>query len=200
MAGAAQLGGVFAKAGAGLLSVSIEVPAWPRDVSKVLHNRFAKEALRRTLVRHHDVTLREHFTAEAHSKYGYAERSARYNAKKQRYGQPIDLVKSGRSKNRILGPDYEIVLGGAAVEGKKDLEGKLIVRFAFSEELRYERKPRKSQRYTAAKRNITIQQMAKEVQAWTDQERREAAQYFVEQYMEQLNQFKAGRKRIRYRY
>lgn len=127
-----------------------------------LHNAIAKDAVRDTLVKHHRRRIPGHFQRPAHGKYGYAQRSPRYRAAKQKkYGSSIDLVRTGRTKQQMT-TQRQITVSGQATAGT--IRGRLTLRFPF---------PGGSLRFKAAagtRQRVTIEQMAREIRTITSDE------------------------------
>lgn len=125
------------------------------------HDRIAKQAVHDVLDIHWSRRIPGHFQRPAHGKYKYAERSKRYRFRKQKkYGSSIDLVMSGRTRD-LMTSQRRIVIRGTAAGGT--LTGRLILRFPF---------PGGSQRFrkTGTRQAVTIQQMAREIEAFTPEE------------------------------
>lgn len=112
---------------------SLSVPTRAEDMVLRRHNKFAKDALREVLVDHHADTLPRHFRREAHSRYGYAPRHPKYIRWKQKTFNTggLDLVKTGESRKSMLATPPTIRMSGSAEGGKKELSGKLLLRFSF---------------------------------------------------------------------
>jgi hypothetical protein len=172
--------------------LTIDTPTRPEDIAKRHHNKFAKEAMNRMLVTHHEQRLPKHFENDAHTKYGYADRSNKYKVSKLRKFHSItDLVKTGASRRKILSKSArKITIGGAAEGGKKGLTGTLEVRFSFLGGTgRFRRKD--------THQEVSVEQMKKEVRATTRQERREMAKQCWREYWAQVKEFRGSRKRVR---
>jgi hypothetical protein len=173
------------------LSLEIDIPLRADDVAKRHHNRFVKEAINEVLIAHHRFRLPGHFERSAHGKYGYRQRSEKYiREKARRYHSVVDLVKSGKSKNRMM-HEQRIVIGGSAEGGKKPIDGKLIVSFDFQGGggRRYRKR--------ASPQAVLIETMHKEIQAITDDERGQIAHQFREAYLQRLRNFRSSRLRVR---
>lgn len=127
-----------------------------------LHNSIVKDAVRDVLVEHHRRRIPGHFQRPAHGKYGYADRSPRYRAQKQRrYGSSIDLVRTGRTRQQMT-TQRQITVGGQATAGT--IRGRLTLRFPFpGGSLRFKQDALGRQR-------VTIEQMAREIRAITPDE------------------------------
>lgn len=109
------------------------VPTRAEDMVLRTHNRFAKEALRHVLVTHHARNIPKHFQRDARSRYGYKPRHPKYVRWKQQALRTggLDLVKSGQSRTNMLRAPASIRMSGSAEGGKKELSGKLLLRFSF---------------------------------------------------------------------
>lgn len=69
------------------LTVTTTYPRDPRLFARD-HNTFTRESLRAAVTEHHDVHIPRHFETFAAAKYGYARRSSRYQARKDKLGLP----------------------------------------------------------------------------------------------------------------
>src|SRR5947209_5697413 len=94
------------------LSLEVDIPLRADDIAKRHHNRMVKESLNEVLIAHHRFRIPGHFERSAHGKYGYAQRSEKYMREKaRRYHSTVDLVKTGKSKQRML-TEQKITIGG----------------------------------------------------------------------------------------
>jgi hypothetical protein len=160
----------------GRLDAVITLPTRPEEMAKRDHNRVVKDALKAIIARHHKQHIPKHFERSAHGTYGYKQRSQKYiREKNRRYGSSTDLVKTGRSRQKMLA-DPKIVIGGAAEGGKKKLQGVLKLRFDFTGGGRRYRK--------ASSQAVTIEQLHAEIRAMTRQEQQELANLFRAEYRE----------------
>src|SRR5687768_16788977 len=92
----------------------IDVPERPADLAKRWHNKYAKEALRETIEKWHghQQGFAKHFRRDARYRYNHAPRSEKYKRYKQRrYHSTVDLIKTGRTKRRMLST-YKVTVGG----------------------------------------------------------------------------------------
>lgn len=169
-----------------------DIPTRPEDIAQRHHNRFAKEAMRRVLITHHEKRIPVHFTKVAHQKYGYQSRTLKYmKAKARKYHSTTDLIKTGNTRRQMTSAGgRKITIGGAAEGGKKALEGTLTLRFPFPGGTGRFRKEDTHQQ-------VTIQQMNKEIKAITPEERHEIAKQLMKEYWSQVNQFRGKRRRRR---
>jgi hypothetical protein len=194
MATLTRVGRAVAKAerGFGAIGLEIDTPTRPEDIAKRHHNRFAKEAMKRVLTTHHEKRIPGHFTKAAHQKYGYKTRTLKYmKAKARKYHSTTDLIKTGTSQRQMTSPSgRKITVGGAAEGGKKSLEGTLTMRFAW---------PGGSGRFRKENtiQEVTAEQMKKEMQATTAEERQQMAKQFLHEYFAQVEQYRGSRKRVR---
>ena len=174
-------------------SFEIEVPTRPEDIAVRHHNRFVKDSLREVLKEHHAKRIPEHFKSSAHQKYGYARRNLKYmKAKNKRYGSSRDLVKTGRSEREMTNPaNAKITIGGAAEGGSRDINAKLTLRFPWKGG------SGRFKRETPLYQRVTAQQMVKEMQAMTDDERFAMATQFLALYWNRVSSFQGRRKRLR---
>jgi hypothetical protein len=191
-------------------SFSIWVPKRPEDIARRHFNRLAKEALRETIAFHHLVNLPKHFQHSARSIYGYKPRKQSWVMHKiRKWGTGgADLVASGASKRRILSLPAKITIGGAAEGGKKGLEGKLTVRFAFNEKLSAQQKEKYEARQLGhyarrAKRarvppkaEVKFEDMKREIRATTREERTELARKFRDLLISKFGDFRQRRERL----
>lgn len=164
---------------------TITLPANVYGVSERTYRRAVTDALRKAAADHGRARLPKHFQAGAHTKYGYRERNARYNASKRKFrGFAVDLRLTDRSYRFMKDPaNQRIRISGAS--GARGTPGQLVIletRFPF---------PGGSNR-EAVNRNrggVTIQDMVSEVSRFTsaevDEVGREVAAHF-EQTMRRM--------------
>ena len=186
-----SIGQVFR--GVRVISVVIDIPTRPGDIAGRFHNLYVKQALFEALRLHHKKNIPLHFAPGAPSKYGYAKRSFKYNREKQRKygGNAVDLVKTGASREHMT-HNMELHSSGAAEGSKKPVSATLRLRFPFKGGAgRY-----KSD--TPLYRTITIDQMRREMQAMTDQERAEFAGIFWRTYWGYVQRHRSKRKRSQF--
>lgn len=173
------------------LYLQLDIPLKPRLVAERHHNRMVREALKEVITAHHRFRIPKHFETEAHRKYGYKPRTLKYKKEKaRRYHSVVDLVKTGKSKARMMASP-RIVVTGSAEGGKSPVTGKLVLKFDFAGGggRRYRKKK--------SPQAVLIEQMHKEIQAMTPDEKREIASQFRRAYLQRWQIFNAGRKRIR---
>lgn len=170
---------------------------WPEDISDRRHNQIAKAAMRETLRRYHDDNraFPRKFTRAGRKLYGYKPRSHKYERYKQkRYGNgSIDMVKRGRTRQWMLSA-YRLTVGGTASAGSLNATLKLTFPFEGGSGRFKNGTPTKG-----ARGSITILQLIQEMQRFADDEPRLMAQWFHEEYMRQVDQFRSNRKRVRTR-
>lgn len=204
-------------------NVSIELPEILLR-SERTHNRFVRSAMEDNAAFHHREVMRQHFRPDARERYGHEPRSAKYTAwKKRKWGTDVDLFKTGRSKNAILGNSKILTSGSAASE---TLRTRLVMRLPFGggtgeqmDDAAYERlerivstgKDSRGRRVSETKRaefraklearksnrgktGVTPAQMVKELQAVTAEEIKEATERVKKSYVEKI---KAELKRPR---
>lgn len=176
------------------IAVTIEIPTRPGDIARRYHNLYTKQALFEALRVHHKTRIPGHFQAGAPSKYGYAKRSFKYNRWKQRKygGNAKDLVKTGASEQEMT-HRFELIGSGAAEGGKKPVSATLRLRFPF----RGGTGAYKADNPTY--RAVSIQQMMREVQAFTAQERAEFADLFWRTYWGYVHKHRSARKRSNFK-
>lgn len=166
---------------------------WPKDISDRRHNQFAKQAMRYALERYHEDKrgFPRHFKREGRRLYDYDARDVKYvRAKQKRYKTGgLDMVKTGRTRRWMLAA-RRISVGGTAIG--KTLTGTLKLRFPFKGGTGKFRKP-------TSHGAITIQQLVAEMQRFADDEPPLVAQWFHEEYMRQVEEFRRGRQRKRVR-
>lgn len=166
---------------------------WPEDISNRRHNQFAKQAMRETLEVYHGSPrgFPRHFGRSGRQLYDYLPRNPKYvKAKNRRYGTGgLDMVKTGRTKNWMTRA-YRLAVGGTAIA--RTLTGQLKLRFPFKGG---SGRFRKAQSRGA----ITIQRLILEMQRFADDEPELLAKTFFESYMRQVDEFRRGRQRKRFR-
>lgn len=172
-------------------ALEIEVPSRPEDIAVRHHNRFVKESLREVLKEHHAKRIPGHFKTSAHQKYGYQRRNLKYmKAKNKRHGSSRDLVKTGQSEMSMTNAaNANITIGGAAEGGKNAINAKLTLRFPWKGGAG------RFRRETPTYQKVTIQQMIKEMQAMTDEERQQMAVKFNEAYWARAKNLQGKRQR-----
>jgi hypothetical protein len=166
---------------------------WPEDISERRHNQFAKQAMRVVLEKYHGDKrgFPRHFTRQGRKLYDYLPRKPKYERWKQRkYGTgSIDIVKRGRTRQWMTSA-YRLTVGGTAAN--RTLNGTLKLTFPFKGGSGRFKKPN-------SRGAITIQRLILELQRFADDEPRLLAQWFREEYMRQVDEFRRGRKRKRIR-
>lgn len=171
----------------------LELPAWPEEmITSRDHNKFAKEAIRKTMEHHVNKILPGHFERGAREKYRYARRKLGYDqAKARRFpgSHGRDLVKTGRSRSRIL---HQGTIRTPGVAGK----GTLRVVYKSGFDFRGGTGRFKKQRRLFHQR-VTVQQMRSEVKKITNQEAQLLAQMFKDLYMKMVENKARMRKRLR---
>lgn len=193
----------------------IDVPERPADLAKRYHNKYAKESLRETVDKwhgHHE-GFRKHFRRDARERYNHFPRSEKYKRAKARgvkvdgrkYYSTTDLIKTGRTREQMLGKN-KITVGGTA-EGK-NLRATLTLRFPFkggTGRFRSLAVPKnlaqmiKQNKITTAviHQALTIQKMRIELERFDEEDPRLLAQWFLELYMDKVRNHRGGRKRVR---
>lgn len=168
----------------------IEVPQRSADLARRHHNKYAKEALGEAVEKwhQHKQGFPEHFTRAAREKFNHFPRTARYKRYKQRrYHSTIDLVKTGRTKRRMLS-QWKLRLGGSATGG--NLNVTLVLSFPFKGGTGSFRKEGTTQ-------SVTIEKMITELQRFDEDDPELLAKFFGEAYWKRVEQHRASRKRIR---
>lgn len=164
---------------------------WPEDISDRRHNQFAKQAMRVTLERYHGDKqgFPRHFGRGARKLYDYLPRNPKYvKWKQKKYGTGgLDMVKRGRTRQWMLSA-YRLTVGGTAAS--KTLNATLRLTFPFKGGSGRFRKPQ-------SRGAVTIQRLILELQRFADDEPRLMAQWFHEEYMRQVDEFRRTRKRKR---
>ncbi len=189
----ASLGAVLGKFGGRSQGIvlTVDIPLRYRDIAVRHHNSFVKLALAEAMNRHHKNVIPEHFKATARDKYHYRERNTAYKkAKMKRYGSRTDLVKTGESKE-FMTHNRTITVAGAAEGGKTPIKATITMRFPFKGGTGRQRYKQDSAG------GVGIDQMIKEVQAMTDDDRRKIADDFWTLYCHELKKFRGRRQRTR---
>jgi hypothetical protein len=200
----------YANPGAGpgpmpYLSITLSIPQRPYDIVTRHWNRIVKEAMRKALDRHHKTRIPLHFKQEARHRYRYKERGIKYRAwKRKKYHSTRDLVKTGASERRMRN-EKQIIIGGAAEGGKKPIEGKLRLKFNFTQTASFKASQKK--RFIKTERGwydnskirggVTIADMKREIQAFTPEERRQFADDFWGFVWQGYQSYQTKRKRIK---
>ena len=165
----------------------IETPTRPEDIAKRHHNRIAKQAVRNTMERFHREKVPDRFKQDARRRFKHFERSPKYKKfKLRRHQSTIDLVKTRRTKNWMTRA-YKLRVGGSA--GGGNLKATLILTFPFKGGSgRFKRRTRQSDK---------IGQMILEIQRFAADEPAILAEWFKEEYMKLVENFRSTRKRTR---
>lgn len=169
----------------------LEIPEWPEDVSKRLHNQFAKTAAREALENYQILFTPRKFKREAHNLYKYHDRKPGYiRWKNRRYHMGgMDMVKTGDSRD-VMTKQYKIKVGGSAANN--DLSATLTLRFPFKGGTGRFRKPQSAGA-------ISLATLILEMQTFADDEPKRLAKWFLESYMRQVNEMRSTRRRVRIR-
>lgn len=191
----------------------IDVPKKPSDIAQArVWNGFVKDAIRETLAHHHNKHMPRHFKRDARQRYQHKERNAKYKSwKKRKYGSLLDLVLTGRTRDKLTKPNGfdRITIGGAAIGGKKPVEGKLVYTFGFNQDLidfYKSQKGKKSRDHRNAMRlggmrvtlvnpnRVTLRDMRAELQTITEDEAADLRDVFRKGIWDRVNNYRAGRK------
>lgn len=194
----------------------IDVPERPADLAKRYHNKYAKDALRDTLAwwHKHADGFRDHFERDNREKFRHFPRTEKYKRAKargvlvegKRYYSTVDLVKTGRTKEKML-KEAKITASGTA-EGKT-LTGNIILRFPFRGGTgRFRRLHRVPQNLNQLIRQnkvrdeimhqaVTIQKMRIELERFDEGDPRLLAERFLREYMQRVEAHRGGRKKIK---
>jgi hypothetical protein len=175
-----------------------------------IHNRAAKDALRKEGEHHHKERMPGHFKRSAHAKYGYKQRSPAYIRKKaRRWRSTLDLVKTGRLRDEITKTPPVIRVGGKAADDEGNtgnLRLTLTMPFHVGAKAQesYARAAESGYRPTrnttiVGRAGVTIRQMRRELAAITEDEGREIARGFLKRYGRNLAVALARSPRIRKR-
>lgn len=171
-----------------ILKCTIETPANLEGLADRHHNRLIKQALRTVLEDHHRRRIPLHFRADNRSKYQHMERTAKYRrAKMRRFHSRTDLVKTGRTRDKMLS-QYQLRIGGSAsgtATKAPGVNGQLIMRFPFPAN------------YTRSGIKVDVAQMISEISRWTEQEAREASQMFLDLYTQYVRDLIKNSPRIK---
>lgn len=110
----------------------VKIPDNVYNVPARKYNRAVRQALLYEAFKHGAERLPKHFQAGAHTKYGYKERSAAYNASKRRYrGFAVDLRLTDRSYRYMTSAANQQVVVSGTASGPASVTVKLITRFPF---------------------------------------------------------------------
>lgn len=209
------------------MKLSLSVPEWAESsgVSLRWHNTTVKKLVKEQLTIHERNRIPKHFIHSAHSRYGYAKRTEKYQRWKNRnrgkdiktttftgskrggdyqatYGvgrlasdANLSLVKTGRTRTEIK-QGWRITVGGSG----NLIGGKLILRVPipggsgremdFASKLRLAASPggrKKLARMSNAAAMDTVRRTIKEIETFSDDERREIALYVAQGYATALN-------------
>ena len=155
--------------------IQIDVPNRPEDMARRLHNRFVKDAIRETLQDHHRLHTKKHFAERNRYRYAHAARQRRYiTYKRRRWGNTVDLVKTGRSSAKF--PTKRFKSASAAPPRAVRRACKAATDCAS---------PGGAEPAPAPKRQTpSARQMTLELARWEDSENRWAAEQFSRRYWE----------------
>lgn len=160
----------------------LDVPTRAEDLAKRYHNKYAKEALFDAVVRWqgHEKGFKARFTRDAKTRFHHFERQEKYKQQKARkYHSTLDLVKTGKSRERMFN-QAKIQIGGSAEGG--NLTVTITMRFDFKEGTRQEQ---------------TILAMKAELEDCDQQDADMICKWMLEGYMKRLNNHRTTRKRLR---
>lgn len=170
------------------MKVTIETPANLEGLADRHHNRLIKQALRQVLEEHHRKRIPLHFKADNRTKYQHMDRTPKYRrAKMRRFHSRTDLVKTGRTRDKMLS-QYQLRIGGSASGSKTKapgVHGQLIMRFPFPAN------------YSRSGTHVDVAQMILEISRWTDQEANETSRQFLEIYTQSVNDLIKSSPRIK---
>lgn len=178
----------------------IEVPERPSDLAKRWHNKYAKEALREAVEKWHGDKqgFAKHFRRDARERYQHFPRAEKYKQfKARKYKSTVDLIKTGRTKTRMLS-QWKMQAGGSAEGG--NLSATLILTFPFKGGTGRFRNDiqRSANRQRQAELNQRwILRMRTELQRFDEQDPLLLADWFKQFYMKKVDAHRAGRKRLR---
>jgi hypothetical protein len=168
----------------------LDIPTRAEDLAKRYHNKYAKEALFDAVVRWqgHDKGFKARFTREAKTRFHHFERQEKYKRfKARKYHSTMDLVKTGKSRERMLN-QAKIQIGGSAEGG--NITVTVTMQFDFKGGTGNFRK-----QGTQQEQNIL--KMKAELEDCDQQDAEMIAKWTIEGYMKRLNAHRSTRKRIR---
>ncbi|MCZ6655572.1 MAG: hypothetical protein O7D91_21395 [Planctomycetota bacterium] len=173
----------------GEMSLLLDLPERPADLAKRYHNKYAKQAARVMMEKHHAVNVPKHFKRGARQRYGYKPRNPRYVRSKQRryHTGGLDLVKTSRSKRRMT-TQFRLKVGGNAEQ--RTLTPVLILRWPFKGGTNKFKKH--------SHQAVTIQQMTKEMERFANDEPAMLAKWFLDEYMRLVDNHRSARQRKRF--
>lgn len=159
--------------------------------SDALHVKYLKESLKEVAYLHWKQRIKKHFDQSARTKYHYAKRANSTIAKKLKLtGQNIDLVFTGRSKQKMLS-EHKITAGGGGRAGEGDARRavvvKLMISFAFKGGSGRFRK-------AESRQATTVAQMRKEVATITSDEVKQIAAEAKRLYVQKVNATKKSQR------
>lgn len=138
-----------------------------------VHNRAAKEAMRITMLDHHQKRLPGHFKRGNRAKYKHVRRKPDYRSIKQfKTGSTTDIVHSGRTKREVSQYMPKIRVGGTATG--PFMTGRIVYKFPFP--------------VARVGKGVRAhpEQMAREIGHFTQEELNDAAEQFGSSYLEEL--------------
>ena len=142
------------------------------------HNKFVAAGVRAELEYHHKNRIPLRFEKGAYTRFGFMQRTAKYNAiKKRKFGHQLPLVYSGASMAGILANGRVTVSGSASDE---TIVGTLRMRFAFTGGTGRMRDPN-------SRRGVTPAQMIKELRTMPRYETAESSQRLREDYLARIS-------------
>jgi hypothetical protein len=143
---------------------------------KRIHDKALKLAVKTVLRNHHRRRIPGHFKADARHKYDHKRRTGRTNQLKQaKTGRAIDLVKSGTTERRMTRIIESIRVGGSGSK-RGYVIGRMRLKFPF---------PVASKDKNNS-RAVTMQDMMREIEAWSRRDQDQAAQELIEEYTKEL--------------
>lgn len=190
----------------------MNIPKKPEKIAQAqIWNAMVKNSVRDALVFHHQNHIPRHFKRDARTRYNHKPRNEKYKAwKKRRFGSIIDLVMTGSTRDKMTKANgYDrIVIGGAALGGKKDLQGKLSYTFGFNNKIvafykaqkaaktRDPRARRSGASAAKSRRGVTLRDMRAELQTITADEAESLRKVFETALWGRVDAYKAGRKTV----
>lgn len=141
------------------------------------HNAAVKAALKRCLIAHHKYNVPKHFRFGAHAKYKYGNRSEVTKFIKSKQGKKyLDLVLTGRAKQKFTGPWNSLRVGGTTYGGVGAINATMNITWP----------PGYYDRALQRPGTITKAKMRDEIETWTEQEQRQMASLFRDYYVEEM--------------
>ena len=151
-----------------------------------LHQKVSAKAARLTLQWHHANVMREHFGRQNRNKYNHQKRTKRWEFyKKLKFNSYVDIVASGKSRDRFLGVTPRATISRNQPDGT--IHAYMRYRWPFPQ----------ANTTGGSRQGVTVGVMNDEVTRWTDADAQRAAKVYSEAFIKYYEQELTTRKKWR---